>query len=225
MKLADWGILRWLTLSAGLLALGLSVAAYKGLGAWSQALPASDSAAEENPAVTALSVPLPAAEAVAEIAQHSLFSLQRGPDMQSYGSAAVLAESTPVQNWQLLSVMITPALTMAVIKASDQRLIRIKQGETIPGSTWQFDRAERRAIVLVGPSGEQRLELQTYNGLAGQQGPSFSTPANQATPVVSTDSSSMPPTPPINSEQAMRQRLEQRRAELQHPPIQRQHPL
>lgn len=224
MKLADWGGLRWLAFCLSLLVVGLSIAAYKGLGAWSQALPVNDSAVEETPVVTALSVSLPAAEAVTEIAQHSLFSLQRGPDLQAYGSAAVAAESTPVQNWQLLSVMITPALTMAVIKASDQRLIRIKRGETIPGSAWQFDRAERRAIVLIGPSGEQRLELQTYNGVGGQQGPSFSAPANQATPVVSTDSSAMPPTPPINSEQAMRQRLEQRRAELQNPP-QGQHPL
>lgn len=225
MKPVEWGLLRWLTAMLAVLLAGVCVAAYFGLGGWSQALPVHT---EAESGFIPVSTPLQPVIESSGIAQQSLFSLQRSQDVQSFGSVAGPTEVSDSQDWVLASMMITPSLTAAVLVPPGQAPIRVRLGETIPGSTWQFARAEARAAILIGPSGQRRLELRTFDGQGAELPstapiyPGAATPRAAATVMLNEPPSSapenlthQPPAAELNPEAAMRQRLAKRRAELQ----------
>jgi general secretion pathway protein N len=221
-----WGIGRWLAGSALGLALALCLATYFGLGGWSSPLPPKPVHETPSPPVVALPKPRIDPSALAQIARHSLFSPQRGMDNASFGSAGLASEATAAVDWTVISIMMTPALTVAVFSAPGQAPVRAKLGETVPGSTWRFARAERRAVFLDGPSGERRLPLRTYDGQGAEHSqlrmnpPVIPVPSPEppvtAAPNTSSSPAALPPAGPTqNSEAELRQRLAKRRAELQ----------
>lgn len=236
MKMAEWGVLRWVGVIALVLASGFCVASFYGMGGWSQALPLAP------PSGLALSkddaphkVPTKSAESVF-IAQYSLFSPQRGPDMQSFSTPKIDDANAISQDWQLISMMITPSLTVAVMVSSAQQVVRVRLGDTLPGGQWSFSRAEPRAAILTGNSGEQRIELRTYTGQPGgavnspmtSNIPMTTTPATVGQPPVNPSipfTAPNPEIPGLSPEQALRQRLEQRRSELQQQDNQGSNPL
>lgn len=237
MKPGQWGVFRWLGLFGLVLSAGLCLAAYLGLGGWSQALPIV--AVDEPPSQAQDSArPLTSAPIdTSLIAQHSLFSQQRGPDLLSFAAPAADADSAMPQDWVLASMMITPSMTVAVFLSPDQRAARVRLGEGLPGGVWTFARAEPRAAILTGASGEHRLALRTYTGqMPGSPALSVFNPqpaidsAPVPGPMTGTQTPEMPvsstsATPELSPEEAMRQRLAKRRAELQQQNPQGQNPL
>lgn len=237
MKPGQWGVFRSLGLLGLVLSAGLCVSAYLGLGGWSHALPIATSdvppAQTQDNGHALASAPID----TSLIAQYSLFSRQRGPDLQSFAAPAADADSAISQDWVLASMMITPSMTLAVFLSPDQRAARVRLGEGLPGGVWTFARAEPRAAILTGPSGERRLALRTYTGqAAGLPAVSAFNPqpaidsAPVPTPMTGTQTPEMPVSstsaaPELNPEEAMRQRLAKRRAELQLQNPQGQNPL
>lgn len=237
MKPGQWGVFRWLGLLGWVLSAGLCLAAYVGMGGWSQALP---TAAVDEPPSQAQDMARPLTSAPIDtrlIAQHSLFSQQRGPDRQSFATPSAGADSAMSQDWVLASMMITPSMTVAVFLSPDQRAARVRLGEGLPGGVWTFARAEPRAAILIGASGERRLALRTYTGqavgspaLSAFPPPSTIDPTPAPAPMTGTQTSEMPvsstsATPELSPEEAMRQRLAKRRAEIQLQNPQGQNPL
>lgn len=194
MTWRDWGIMRWLcaVIFVGLIA--LLMAATRGLGAWSSAESAPVSTAVPMPSAAAFTNPVLADPNA--IAATSLFSRNRSADVQSFGGKAESESNAQgAQDWVLVSMLITPSLTMAVFNGSDQQAIRVKLGDTVAGSAWRFSQAEPRAAILTGPGGERRLELRIDPGRAAL--PNVGGNAQTETPI-----------------QQMQQRLEQQRSSL-----------
>lgn len=232
MKPAAWGVFRWLGVLGVVLAASMCVAAYFGLGGWSRALdvPSADGALAQAEAMVQT---VPAAPIdTALIAQHSLFSRQRGPDVQSYSSQGASDTESISQEWSLTSMMITPALTVATLQSASGQTVRVRLGEGLPGGVWSFSRAEPRAAILLGPTGERRLFLRTFTGQSGGNAVAYGAnpalpPAPVATPDPSLNAVTATPSanvPTLSPEEAMRQRLAKRRAELQSQDNQGQNP-
>lgn len=226
MRIGPWGIGRWLAWTVLGVVIALCVAAFYGLGGWSSPLPPKPVTAHELPSPAALTPSMSEVSALAQIAQHSLFSPQRGMDNQSFGSTETSSEGQAVVDWTVISIVITPSLTVAVFTAPGQAPVRAKLGETVPGSVWRFTRAEPRAVILEGPSGERQLPLRTFDGVGAEQpqvlinrtadNPPRSEVVLPATEPTSTVTSAPPNAGPSqNSEAELRQRLAKRRAELQ----------
>lgn len=222
MKPTDWGVFRWAGALWVVLALALCVAAFFGLGGWSRALDVHPNEGSIAPA-TEMAQSMPEAPIeTAMIAQHSLFSRKRGPDMQSFSPQAASDMAAVSQEWALTSMMITPALTVATLQSSSGQTVRVRLGEGLPGGVWSFSRAEPRAAILLGPSGERRLILRTFTGQGDGSATAYG--MNPVSPPISAvtsapaDAAVVTPSenaPALSPEEAMRQRLAKRRAELQ----------
>jgi general secretion pathway protein N len=151
-------------------------------------------------------------------------------------------------------VLITPDLKMAIIKSPDGNTapLRVKVGEPheqLPG--WQLQSVSPRSAVFVGPEGERTLELAVFDGVGGEAPTMAAAPpsttsttdapiepppgpvADAAVPQPPTaqapDPNSARPAPPPQTEQAqmdaIRKRIEARRAQLRQEALQEQQQL
>ncbi|NLC59934.1 MAG: general secretion pathway protein GspN [Gammaproteobacteria bacterium] len=69
----------------------------------------------------------------------------------------------------LTSVLITPGLEMAIVQREDGEAVSFRVGETArqaPG--WRLVSVQPRAATFAGPEGERVLELRVYDGVGGQ---------------------------------------------------------
>lgn len=169
MKLAEWGVLRMLTATGLVLVAAFVLAAYAGLGAWSQQEPIGASSPEVLPTAVE-SAPASVVDATV-IYQHSLFSLNRGIDTDSFqnidASASAQSNNLNAQNLNLLSVMITPSVTVAVFSRTGEKPFRVKLGETLPNSALVFSQAQPRSVLLSGAGSNVTLELRVFDGQGG----------------------------------------------------------
>lgn len=215
MKPSDWGVGQWLSAAVLVGLTVLAALAYRGLGAWSAPLET-----DVLPAAGQATVPAQR-QALSDIAPEliyrtSLFSATRGED-----SAHVRAETAPggasgvdVQGLTLISVLITPHLTMAIFQTTEQNPLRVRLGEAVPGTSWLFTRAEPRLAVLSGPGGELQMPLRTASRSDAMPSGTMSLPPRLTppTPVPAPAATAAPSGPSPEAE--IRQRLAERRAQL-----------
>lgn len=216
MKLANWGVLRMIAATGLLLVAVFAMAAYSGLGGWSKQEPLAESSAVLPPAELE-SAPADVVDSTV-IYQHSLFSLNRGVDTDSFqnidASASAQNNNLSAQNLNLLSVMITPSLTVAVFSYAGEKPFRVKLGETLPNSALVFSQAQPRSVLLSGAGSNVTLELRVFDGQGG------SSPS--ATPVLNGVVNNSPQsvagsttTTDATAESELRQHIAEKRDQLQ----------
>jgi general secretion pathway protein N len=189
----------------------------------------------------------------AETASRPLFADDRRPHPFSLQPEGTETQAKAF-DYVLTSVMITPSFQMAIIKAPDGAAapLRVKVGEPheqLPG--WQLQSLNPRSAVFVGPEGERTLELSVFNGVGGEA-PAAPVQATTATTVPPPlDEPPPPPMPAVaeanqvpapqpmveptaprqqpQTEQAqmdaIRKRIEARRAQLRQEALQEQQQL
>lgn len=132
----------------------------------------------------------------AETASRPLFADDRRPHPFSLQPEGTEAQAKTF-DYVLTSVMITPAFKMAIIKSpeSSDPPLRVRVGEPheqLPG--WQLQALNPRSAVFVGPEGERTLELSVFNGVGGE---APSAPTQATTSTVPTAPLAEPPPPPM----------------------------
>lgn len=171
----------------------------------------------------------------AEAAARPLFSPDRRP------AAVVIADSeggdAPL-NVTLTSVVLTGDLSLALLRDNDSgRTLRAKLGESLEGHPgWRLTELQPRFAVLEGPAGRMNAELRVFDGSGGEAPTQVSPPAqSQAAPRVPTgaiaagargnggqpETAAAEQTPEQQAE-AIRQRIEARRAQLREQAARRQ---
>lgn len=119
-----------------------------------------------------------------EIAARPVFSQDRTPQpffisgQEGEGQAQAF-------DFVLSSVLITPALRLAIVQPSQGgEGIRLKMGEappTTPG--WRVVDIQPRSVVFNGPEGERTLELRVFDGSGGQMATALTVPSSAGVPV------------------------------------------
>jgi general secretion pathway protein N len=231
--LAGWALLLWVLALAGM---ATRVARLPDDPALLHALPAVPKPQPDRIG------PLPQ---YAETGQRPLFSEDRRPQPFSLQPQGENEEAKQF-DFVLTSVLITPKLRMAIIQpAAGGESIRMKQDESpAEAQGWRLADVEPRAATFIGPQGERRLELRTFDGKGGAA-PSRATAKNAesgdvddvdlaaATPIpppppaastANADATAKPvqtgstledtPMTPEQQMDAIRRRIEQRRAQL-----------
>ena len=185
-----------------------------------------------------------------EIVSRPLFADDRRPhpfSLQPQGEGEV-----KTFDYVLTSVMITPTFKMAIIQSPDgsKPPLRIKLGEadeSLPN--WRLQSLDARSAVFMGPEGERQLELRVYSGVGGEaptpttrtddprpQGMPITPPPATASaspdPAVTPPPAPAPATPsratpaqPMTEQaqmEAIRKRIEARRAQLRQEALQQQ---
>lgn len=215
MKLSDWGVGQWLSAVVLVLLAVLATLAYRGLGGWSAPLDADALPSAEQ---TAAPIEVPPVSGVApeSIYRMSLFSVTRSEDSAYVraDTASAGASGVDVQGLTLISVLITPHLTMAIFQTTEQKPLRVRLGEAVPGTSWLFTRAEPRLAVLSGPGGELQMLLRTVSRSGAPPTGTISSPPmlTPPIPVPAPVSTAVPSAPSPEAE--IRQRLSERRAQL-----------
>jgi general secretion pathway protein N len=183
---AGWGLLVW-------------VLALLGMGSPIARLP-------DDPALLrTLPTPRPVqAERIAPLSQYAevgarpLFSEDRRPQPFSLQPAGE-GEQAQAFEFLLTSVLMTPNFQMAIIQpAAGGDSIRMKVDEApSEAQGWRLVSVEPRAATFIGPQGEKRLELRTYDGTGGTAPtPSRTTTTASTNPVQAPDVEAVPPPPP-----------------------------
>lgn len=214
MKPSDWGVGQWLSAAVLVGLTVLAALAYRGLGAWSAPLEA-----DVLPVAGQAAVPAQR-QAFSDVAPESiyrtsLFSATRGEDSTHVRAETLSAASgVDVQGLTLISVLITPHLTMAIFQTTEQKPLRVRLGEAVPGTSWLFTRAEPRLAVLSGPGGELQMPLRTASRSDAMPSGTMSSPPRLTppTPVPAPAATAAPSGPSPEAE--IRQRLAERRAQL-----------
>ena len=179
--LAGWAVLAWLL-------------ALFGMGGSIRPLPADPTLVQALPQLHA-----PATERLGPIAQYSetgarpLFSESRQPQ-PFFISGEEGGEQPRSFDFVLSSVLITPALKMAILQTTEGgESVRVKLGESPESApNWQLVEINPRSVVIAGPEGRQTLELRVFDGTGGQAPTAMSPPA------------SSPPTGPVQQVQPPR---------------------
>ena len=209
------------------LAGGVLIAGLFGMGAWSVSSTSTDSSAIVQSNQPAFVTPIAQTSDYSSIALHSIFLAGHSQDTQSFTDKPKSTESISASDLSLTSILVTPQLTMVSLSKAGQDTIRLKLGDSIPGSNWQLVRVEPRVAVFNTLSGEQRFVLKVFSG-AGGQAPSALMPINTMTEpqpaavmqiISNTEPQSatqfIPPPTVIDPEAEMRIRLAARRAQLE----------
>jgi general secretion pathway protein N len=174
----------------------------------------------------------------AEISARPLFSEDRRPQPFSLVPEGD-ANAAPAFDFVLTSVLITPTLKMAIVQPSAGGVsTRIKLGNAAEQQpAWRLTALNPRSAVFEGPDGQKTLDLRVYDGTGGEPPTALNTAGQPAgsTPVPAPPGtkpmprSSVPqpmPTPPSMPEatatpeppdaqiEAIRKRIEERRAQL-----------
>lgn len=158
--LAGAGLLVWMVTLAGV---GGRVELLPGDPALLPALP--DPGMEQAQALEPLA-------AYSVIAERPLFSTERtprpfflsGPEAEAGGNGF---------DYQLTSVLLTPALRMAILTPTGGGdAVRVREGAEPPGAPgWQLVALERRSAVFDGPDGRVALGLRVFDGTGGTAPP------------------------------------------------------
>ena len=229
--LAGWAVLAWLL-------------ALFGMGGSIRPLPADPSLVQALPQLRP-----PAAERLGPMSQYSetgarpLFSENRQP-VPFFISGEEGGEQPQSFDFVLSSVLITPALKMAILQTTEGgESVRVKLGEAPESApNWQLVEINPRSVVIAGPEGRKTLELRVFDGLGGEAPTAMSpplppgpvqqvqpprrstapTPDSARPPPASADAmspqaESAAPEPELTTEQQMdliRKRIEARRAQL-----------
>lgn len=165
--LAGWAILAWLL-------------ALFGMGGSIRALPADPSLVQALPQLRPS-----VAERLGPIAQYSetaarpLFAENRQP-VPFFISGEEGGEQPQSFDFVLSSVLITPALKMAILQTTEGgESVRVKLGEA-PDSApnWQLVEINPRSVVIAGPEGRKTLELRVFDGVGGQAPTAMSPPVS-----------------------------------------------
>lgn len=176
----------------------------------------------------------------AEIATRPLFSQDRRPQPFSLGGDE---DTSNDFDYILSGVLLVPQVKLAMIQPSDGdggESLRVKLGDSVEAApAWRLIALNPRSAVFEGPGGQKTLELRIFDGTGGE--PPSPTADAQATDPMTTlqpaaaavpraanagipggqgaqkpDATGAAP-PPQNTEQqmdALRKRIEQRRAQL-----------
>ncbi|MGO4551524.1 hypothetical protein AB4059_10515 [Lysobacter sp. 2RAF19] len=240
MRLSDAGPRTWLLATVAGWALLAWVLALVGMGGRIGTLPDDPSLSRALPDVPKLQPERigPIAQ-YAETAQRPLFSEDRRP--QPFSLQPQGDENAAQQfEFVLTSVLITPKLQMAIITPTNGgQPIRMKQDEApAEAQGWRLVSLEPRAATFIGPQGEKRMELRTFDGKGGTAPTTTAAPdITMDAPADATSVAAPPPVPPpaaanatapqqtgstleeapMTPEQqmdAIRKRIEQRRAQL-----------
>ncbi len=223
--LAGWALLAWLLALAGL---GGRVAPLPDDASLLQPLPQSRPSPPER---------LGPMAQYAEIGTRPLFSEDRRP--QPFSLQPEGDDEAPVNTFDyvLTSVLLTPGLHMAIVQpTAGGESVRIKLGtaaEDIPA--WRLVLLNPRSAVFEGPEGQKTLDLRTYDGSADTapvmmrdadaapdsklgvppqtrpSPPATPAPATAPAPATVADADT---TSPAAQMEAIRQRIEARRAQL-----------
>ena len=189
----------------------------------------------------------------AEIGARPLLAEDRRPHPFSLQPANGEEAETNTFDYVLTSVLITPQLHMAIVQPSQGGdSVRIKLGEAsedIPA--WRLVELNPRSAVFEGPEGRKALDLRTFDGVGGQSptevsagDPTANAPSTAGTRPspgsADADSGaeaapepSVPPSMPASAPQpastekqmdAIRKRIEARRAQLRQEALQKTAP-
>ena len=181
----------------------------------------------------------------AEIGARPLFSDDRRPRPFSLQPQGEGEEAADTFDYVLTSVLITPSLRMAIVQpTAGGDSIRIKLGEAAEqAASWRLVTLNPRSAVFAGPGGDKTLDLRVYDGTGGE-GPTQVGNATEATdaaqpaqpmpgrppkpsqtsrPVKPQTATAVPAPTPAESPQAsqdaqieaIRKRIEARRAQMQ----------
>ena len=163
---AGWAVLAWLL-------------ALFGMGGTIRPLPADPALVQALPQLRS-----PAAERLGPMAQYAeinarpLFSESRQPE-PFFISGEEGGEQPRSFDFVLSSVLITPALKMAILQTTEGgQSVRVKLGEAPESApNWQLVEINPRSVVIAGPEGRQTLELRVFDGTGGQAPTAISPPA------------------------------------------------
>lgn len=179
----------------------------------------------------------------AEIAARPLFSDNRQPQPFYIAGKEEAAAAAPSFDWILTSVLITPQLKLAILQPPQGgEGVRVKLGEEPAGQAgWRLAELQPRSAVFEGPSGRRAMELRVFDGTGGVPptqvraaqpppvippgaarvtgGPAAPMPAAPNIPATAQNppAADPPPAPPQSTEEqmeAIRKRIEARRAQM-----------
>lgn len=113
------------------------------------------------PAPHNVALPMPPALlSYAQVWEHPLFSSDRKPIVTSGGDSGV-----SLGDLQLTGVILTPTLHMALLgpthpnKDDDSQEVRVREGATLPDSSWKLIRVLPRSAIFASSSGRTELKL------------------------------------------------------------------
>lgn len=200
--------------------LALVALALLGLGANFGAHPDNPGLAPPVPQVelTEVGTRLGPLSAYDEVGRRPLLTPDRRP--AEVGDAG--GDEAPV-DLELTGVLLAGDFKAALLQSRDgQRSHRVRIGEVVPGTGWRLVSLEPRSAVFDGPQGRQTLDLRIYDGsgdaalarpaaaapAANTPGPPAETPAREQT------ANADAPADADEQVQAIRRRIEARRAQL-----------
>lgn len=180
----------------------------------------------------------------AEIGARPLFATDRRPKPFSLQGDDEGAKASQEFDYLLTSVLITPNLQLAILQPPDgSKSERVKLGEA-PEShpAWRLSALNARSAVFDGPSGQRTVDLRVFDGTGGQpptviardgqppvgvppsnatgQPPTPTTKPKPPSPSSTTPATAVTPAtdaPPLTEQaqmEAIRQRIQARRAQL-----------
>ncbi len=237
---AGWALLAWMLALAGMGARAALLADDPGL---LQPLP------QPRPSPPERLGPL---AQYAEIGARPLFAEDRRPHPFSLQSADGEETEANTFDYVLTSVLITPQLHMAIVQPTQGGdSVRIKLGEASEDlPAWRLVELNPRSAVFEGPEGRKALDLRTFDGVGGQAPTSVSAgdrtanttatagarpppeaavqvdadPAAEAAPEPPVPASAPQPTATEKQMDAIRKRIEARRAQLRQEALQKTAP-
>lgn len=112
------------------------------------------------PAARAVALPTPPPlQSYAQTWEHPLFSADRKPIVTQGGS-----EGVSLGDLQLTGIILTPKLHMALLgpvngKGDDDKQVSVREGATLPDSSWKLIEVLPRSAVFVSSSGRTELKL------------------------------------------------------------------
>ena len=168
MRADTWNLRTWLLAVVAGWAVLVAVLALFGLGSRITPLPADPGLVQALPRLPA-SPPerLGALDRYADVGARPLFSEDRRPKPFFLSGEEAAA---PAFDLVLTSVLITPALELAIVQpAQGGEGLRVKVGESPAGFPgWQLSELGPRRAVFDGPEGRRELELRVFDGAGGQ---------------------------------------------------------
>jgi len=170
MRIDEAGPRTWLLAALALWAVGTWVVAAAGLGGRVESLPADPALLQplpqSSPAASERLGPPGQYAAIVDRAlfapdrRHRPFLLEPGEDE---GQAADGFDVV------LTSVLITPGLEMAIVQRDDGAAIPFRVGGSAPQAPgWRLVSVAPRSATFAGPGGERVLELRVFDGVGGQ---------------------------------------------------------
>lgn len=134
-----------------------------------------------------------AADSYSAISERPLFAEDRRPRPYLLGGSEPAASAA----LRLTGVLLTDSFSMATFTTEQHRSLRLRlNGEAVDG--WQLVALEPRQATVIGPSGNQVLELATFNGQGGEP-PTVLRGANGAVPPAGVVVPPPPPSPASGS--------------------------